>query len=146
MAFAPGIDADVIAFWRPDEKTATKITDSANTPNDYSSVVLAFDGVKPRVAYLLHRDKEMSSDSWVSASDDGKIWSAPVEIPRDGRDITDWDLTFALDTKGRVAIAAYWHTETKSTPGQCGGLKLFRSSDLQNWTSCGVDIRRGAGT
>jgi hypothetical protein len=143
---APGVDADVLAFWRPDEKTASKITDSAITPNDFPSLALAFDGVKPRVAYLLHRDKDVTSDLWFSASDDGKSWSAPVGIPRDGRDVTDWDLALALDSRGRAAIAAYWHTETKSAPGQCGGPKLFRSSDLLTWSSCGIDIRRGAGT
>jgi hypothetical protein len=143
---APGIDADVLAFWRPDEKTASKIADSATTSNDFPSLALAFDGVKPRVAYLLHRDKEVTSDLWFSASDDGKSWGAPVGIPRDGRDMTDWDLSLVLDSRGRAAIAAYWHTETKSAPGRCGGPKLFRSSDLQTWSSCGVDIRRGAGT
>jgi len=124
-----------LAFWRPGQ-AASLVTDSMNEQNDTSSVSLAFRGTQPVLAYHLARAvPPTANDLWLSQSSDGLSWGAPLPLPRDGTDVTNWYQSLAIDTAGTASIAAYF--ASGSGGGQFGGPKLLRSPDLATWTVSG---------
>lgn len=130
----------VVAFWRPDEATPYKVTDSNNEGSDAPYISLAFAGDKPRVAVNMMRNEDNfnTGPTYFIASDDGRTWDAPVHVMKDGGNAMDGFISVAAHTQAGAAIAA---PVTGGNQGdtRCGKPKLARSTDSRMWTTCSPD-------
>ena len=126
-----------LAYWRPGEKQAVKVTDSRNQQNDKAALSLAYFGNKPRATFVLHRDDRYDDTMWASQSDDGVAWTEPVLIPREPQDVWSQPVSLAIDAIGNAAVA----TPIQSAYGKpkIGRPKLLRSKDLRTWTITSPD-------
>ncbi|GAC1383584.1 MAG: hypothetical protein NVSMB42_00380 [Herpetosiphon sp.] len=126
-----------LAFWRPGVAQPVTVTDSNNFQEDFPTLSLAFDGTRPRLAYILNRDNDFNQTQlWVSASNDGNSWSQPLRIPADGGDSLD-DYTALAINNGDSYIATY--TNGSNGIRSCGQPKLSHATNFVNWTTCSPD-------
>lgn len=132
-----------LAFWRPGTNAAAvasadmlDVTVSGRQP----SVSLTFDGTTPHLAYHLQKlDAADATQLWYLASTDtGTTWATPVAIPRnsDGTKFhsTQWYQAIAVESGGKVSVAAPWSAEGTQT--NCNGPKLARSTDGLTFVTC----------
>jgi hypothetical protein len=132
-----------VAFWRPGDAAASKVTDSNNIQNDGYFLRLAFAGNKPRAALNLSRGGGEKSSTYFVASDDGKEWAAPVNVPPDGGQAMDGELGFAVTENAapRPEIDALVLPVTggNRTGTKCGEPKLAKMVDQKSFTTCSPD-------
>lgn len=125
-----------LAYWRPGNEQATKVTDSGDSGYAPDGVLLAFSGRQPGIVLdsRLHRAQASSHYSTVS-KDNGATWSAPAVIPDDGNEHMGGYMSFAMAAEGHAAFAG--DVAGGNTTGmRCGWPKLARSSDMISWTTC----------
>lgn len=143
-ALAPkdGYDTS-IAFWRPGDPSAYKVTDSNNIQNDGYYLRLAFAGVKPRAAINLSRGGGEKSSTYFVSSDDGKEWAAPLNVPPDGGQAMDGELGFAVTENAaprpELDAIALPVTGGNQTGTKCGQPKLARMADQKSFSTCSPD-------
>lgn len=127
----------ILTFWRPAMPSAIRIADTQNIQSDFVDVRMVFQGDNPRILFEANRDSSLYYEvTWVVRSDNGgATWTNPVYIPRDGGHHSinpPFDIAITPSGQGAVAFT--------SSGGQgddtCPGIKLSRSSDLSNWTTC----------
>jgi hypothetical protein len=90
------------------------------------------------------RDPEMFHDFvWFAASADGKQWSEPVLVPRDGDARWDMPLALAVDGKGRpgILVASLGGAPAKARAA-CGLPKLAQLTAAGEWRTCSPDARK----
>ncbi|MDQ3820001.1 MAG: hypothetical protein M3362_20320 [Acidobacteriota bacterium] len=134
----------VVAFWRPDDTAAYKVTDSNNQGTDSPYISLAFASDKPRVAVNMMRNEDNFNTGptyFIASSDDAKTWGAPVHIAQDGGNAMYGFLSVAAQAQAGAAIAAPV-TGGNEEGTRCGQPKLARSSELTAWTTCSPDANR----
>jgi hypothetical protein len=132
-----------VHYWHAGMAHSVSVCDSANTQDDFPTATLAFDGKKPRIVTPIPVNGQTTSDLWLSASDDGLTWSAPLGLARDGVDKTNWYQAIAFDTGGKLAIAA--HSTDPLTEGAHGALKIWRSTGLTTFTVDAADSTKEHG-
>jgi hypothetical protein len=138
-----------LAFWRPGEKNAVKISDTADHQMDDPDAHLAFNGREAAVAFYARRD-EVYFDSqhqiWVARSTDGgATWAAAVPLPADGGNSMGAPVQIAVSRTGRVAITA--PVDGGNNGGtRCGQPKLIRQVDGKGWTICSAESAAGVPT
>ncbi len=130
-----------ISVWRPG-KTPVKVMDTQNFQIDDPAVVVAYAGGQPRLLARWRRDDQYFSkydhSMWLAASEDeGASWAAPVNLPADGETSLDPTLGLAFGPTGAAAVVLESNGGTGANV-QCSTPKLLRSSDLKNWSVCGV--------
>ena len=117
------------------------VFDSQQRSNDVADVSLIFEGNSPRLAASLARanndagQDSTSSKIWFSSSDDGIIWSAPIELPTDGSDAMGPDVALTARGNGTLSIAS------KYTSGggvlRCGAPNISTGvGDGTIWATC----------
>lgn len=135
-----GISYNVTAaFWRPGS-AAVKVFDSNGVQDDAPTLALAFDGVNPRVAALLHRSENWAHESslyFSQSANRGDSFAAPVQVPLDGGNDFGAYTSLAINSRGGAA------TVTHSGGGNnvntvCGMPKVSTSADLAHWATCGI--------
>lgn len=131
----------VLAFWRTSSNAAVRVTDTNGYQSDGVDVRLTYSGAQPRILLNAQRDGSFSGrDTYVTKSDNGGTsWQAPAAIPTDGGSYCigpPFDL--ALDSKGGGAVV--FDRNCGSGDDTCWGVKLSRSSDLVNWTTCAIAL------
>ncbi len=134
-----GYDKTVV-YWRSGSPV-TPVFDSQGIQNDDATASLAFDGTKPRIAaHLTGASGDAGYDMLFSESSDGVTWTAPVQLPRDGGEVTTMYQDISVDAQGNLAVVA----DTNGGPGTntCGGLAVLRSSDGAQWSACGADATK----
>jgi hypothetical protein len=134
----------VVEYWRPGSNPVD-VFDSAGEQNDDPSVSLAFFGTKPRIVAYLQQPAAADYDMLFSQSGDGVTWAPAVHVARDATRVTAWFPSLAIDSTGRMAIAADDNGGTDATP-KCGSPKIARSSDGLTWDTCGADPMPEPGT
>lgn len=132
-----------IAFWRPSEAAAVKVTDSNNIQNDGYFLRLAFAGNKPRAAINLSRGGGEKSSTYFVSSEDGKEWAPPMNVSPDGGQAMDGELGFAVTENAaprpEVDALVLPVTGGNGTGTKCGEPKLARMVDQKSFTTCSPD-------
>lgn len=127
-----------VAFWRPGDAQAVKVADSKDVQNDDAYISLAFAGDKPRIVVNLNRGEKSGGSMYLMASEDGKTWAAPIQVPQEGNQSMDGLLALAINAQGAGAIVAP-ATGGNLDASVCGEPKLARSADLKTWKTCSPD-------
>jgi hypothetical protein len=118
---------------------AIEVTHSNDVQNDAPSASLVFDGDKPRIAAHFVANDPADYDLIFTASNDGKTWTAPLHLPRDGSSSTAFFQSLAV-APGKAAVLATLGQATNM--GACGGPRVVRSTDLVKWSACGADPKK----
>jgi len=128
-----------LAFWRPGEKSAVKVTDSADFQSDSTDSKLAIKGNEASVVAYVRRDNDFFNAAhqvWYARSTDGgATWTPVVPLPNDGMNSMGAPVTVALDSRGRPAATA-WVDGGNNSDTRCGQPKLIRQADRGAWTIC----------
>jgi len=124
----------VLAFWRPISLNSVVVADTASVGNDQLTTDMTFFGVQPRIAMFAQRDNT-TNFLWTTLSNDGGLtWSAPTNVPYDGRAITGNYISVAAGSTGQGALVS--ELISNNTAAQCGLPKLALSPDFLTWTTC----------
>jgi uncharacterized protein (TIGR03437 family) len=130
----------ILLLWKPaGTASPVKVLDSQNNQSDEVAVKLSFYGNNPRVVAFVARPGFAALGQGVQfarSDDGGATWRQPVAITPDGHSSTDYPFDMAFDSKGNGAILFGQNSGAGDTT--CPSPKLARSSDLVNWTTCGV--------
>ena len=132
------------AFWRPDEKSAIKVADSAGFQSDITDLRLAFGGTTPSVLFYVRRNDRFFDNVdqvwFTNATADGRTWSAPVPLPNDGGNSIGPPLALALDAHGRPIVTAQVDGGN-GTGTRCGQPKLLRPDAGNRWSICAPETK-----
>jgi hypothetical protein len=137
----------VLAFWRPGDANAVKVTDTANHQNDSPDANLAFRDRTAGIVLYAARDDDPYHQIWVSrpADADGTKWSEAEVMPHDGGNSVGAPVQIAIAPSGRLAVTA--PVDGGNSDGtRCGHPKLFRPGDAKGWTVCSPESAKGVPT
>lgn len=136
-----GDDAQRTVFYRPG---TTPIVANTTTfgPGDEWTLRLTFAGTSPRIAFAGTMDDNFFADYdhlifVMTSSGAGQTWNPIVNVRSDGNQFLTGPLGLSLDSSDRAAITM---GDNGGNDGGtvCGQPKLSLSSDLRNWSTCGI--------
>ena len=130
-----------LIYYHSTVNKSSVVFDSRNQPNSYANVSLVFQNDSPQLAAYLDRVPTNANQSmiWSSGSDDGTVWSTPVQLPMDGGDAMGPDLALAAFGDKTLSVAS--NHASGSGIHQCGAPKISTSmDDGSTWTTCGPAI------
>ena len=133
-----------VAFWRPDDNSVVRVTDTNGSQNDSPDLRLAFADKTPSVLLYAKRDDHFFDNTnqlwFVPSSADGRTWSAPLPLPNDGGNSLGFPIALAFDTHGRPAVTAQVDGGN-NTGTRCGQPKLLRPDAGGRWSICASDTK-----
>jgi hypothetical protein len=138
-----------LAFWRPGDPSAVKISDTADHQMDGPDANLTFRDREPSVVFYARRDDKFYDGDhqlWTSRSPDGGAsWPAPTPMPEDGGNSMGAPVHIAVSRAGRTVITA--PVDGGNNGGtRCGQPKLIQSVDGKAWTICSAESATGTPT
>ncbi len=130
-----------LIYYQSTDNKSSVVFDSKDQPNSQANVSLVFQNNSPRLAAYLDRDRANTNQSmiWSSSSDDGTVWSTPIQLPMDGGDAMGPDLALAAFGDKTLSVASNY--ASGSGIHQCGAPKISTlTDDGSTWTTCGPAI------
>ena len=134
-------DAGTSVVYQPVGGTAVVALDSNGAKDDAPSASLSFTATGPAVGVTLCRtDGEAATDACTyvtTSSDGGQTFGPPMPVASDAGDGPGLVTAFAIDRKGRGALA--YEPATSTNAAKCGKPKVAVSTDLATWQVCSPD-------
>ncbi|MFN7924197.1 MAG: fibronectin type III domain-containing protein [Bryobacteraceae bacterium] len=126
----------IVAFWRVGDANAVKVTDTNGRQADFVDVRLTYQGAQPRILYQADTT-DYEADHVVRSDNGGGFWQSPALLPTDGGNhCVGVPFDLAVDSQGRGVVP--FGRNCGQDNDRCVGVKISRSSDLSNWSTCAV--------